>query len=70
MPHKTEDEDENDDEDEAICQPSSSDFNHTRKAAVNAPQSKRFAMFVDSWRSRERLDCGGFSTALLHLRQC
>jgi hypothetical protein len=34
------------------------------KAAVNAPQSKRFAKFPASPSSRQRLDCGGFSTAL------
>jgi hypothetical protein len=34
------------------------------KAAVNAPQSRRFAYFGDDEQSRQRLDCGGFSTAL------
>jgi hypothetical protein len=33
------------------------------KAAVNAPQSKRFAWFEDARQSRQRLECGGFSTA-------
>ena len=33
------------------------------KAAVNTPQSKRFAWFVARRRTRQRLDCGGFSTA-------
>jgi hypothetical protein len=35
-----------------------------RKAAVNAPQSRRFAKFGEARQSRQRLDCGGFSTAL------
>jgi len=34
------------------------------KAAVNAPQSKRFAMFDSAGYARQRLECGGFSTAL------
>ena len=34
-------------------------------AAVNAPQSRRFAKFSDVRQSRQRLDCGGFSTAFL-----
>jgi hypothetical protein len=34
-----------------------------RKAAVNAPQSRRFAKFGEARQSRQRLDCGGFSTA-------
>jgi len=33
------------------------------KAAVNAPQSKRFAKCQAIRQSRQRLDCGGFSTA-------
>ena len=33
------------------------------KAAVNAPQSRRFAKFEDAGHARQRLDCGGFSTA-------
>ena len=33
-------------------------------AAVNTPQSKRFAKFGDVWESRQRLECGDFSTAL------
>jgi hypothetical protein len=28
-----------------------------RKAAVNAPQSKRFARFEDAGQTRQRLDC-------------
>ena len=35
-----------------------------RKAAVNAPQSKRFAKFGRSAAVAKRLDCGGFSTAV------
>ena len=35
-----------------------------QKAAVNAPQSKRFAKSDDSEPSRQRLECGGFSTAI------
>jgi hypothetical protein len=34
-----------------------------KKAAVNAPQSKRFARDGEVRWSRQRLDCGGFSTA-------
>ena len=34
-------------------------------AAVNAPQSRRFAKFGDVRQSRQRLECGGFSTAFL-----
>jgi hypothetical protein len=37
-----------------------------RKAAVNAPQSRRFARFGDVWWSRQSRiagECGGFSTA-------
>ncbi len=34
------------------------------KAAVNAPQSRRFAKFNDAGQARQRLECGGFSTAL------
>jgi hypothetical protein len=34
-----------------------------RKAAVNAPQSRRFAKFEDVRQVRQRLDCGDFSTA-------
>jgi len=34
------------------------------KAAVNAPQSKRFAQCEDAQSSRQRLDCGGFGPAL------
>ena len=30
---------------------------------MNAPQSRRFARFKSAKRSRQRLDCGGFSTA-------
>jgi hypothetical protein len=30
---------------------------------VNAPQSRRFAKFGDVRWSRQRLECGGFSTA-------
>jgi hypothetical protein len=33
------------------------------KAAVNAPHSKRFAKFTAAKQSRQRLECGGFSTA-------
>jgi hypothetical protein len=33
------------------------------KAAVNAPQSRRFALCGDARWSRQRLECGGFSTA-------
>ena len=33
------------------------------KAAVNAPQSRRFAKFLRCWKGAKRLDCGGFSTA-------
>jgi hypothetical protein len=33
-------------------------------AAVNAPQSRRFAQFKVAWQSRQRLDCGRWSTAL------
>ena len=33
------------------------------KAAVNAPQSKRFAKSESAGQARERLDCGGFSAA-------
>ena len=33
------------------------------KAAVNAPHSKRFAKFEDAGFTRQRLECGGFSTA-------
>ena len=32
---------------------------------MNAPQSRRFARFKSAKRSRQRLDCGGFSTAFL-----
>jgi hypothetical protein len=40
-----------------------------KKAAVNAPQSKRFARDGEvSW-SRQRLDCGGFSTAFRDAQQ-
>jgi len=39
------------------------------KAAVNAPQSRRFARFADTWQTRERLDCGGFSTAFMRRTQ-
>jgi hypothetical protein len=38
------------------------------KAAVNAPQSKRFAGFEDARQSRQRLECGGFSTAFRAFR--
>jgi hypothetical protein len=34
---------------------------------VNAPQSKRFARFNDVQQSRQRLECGGFSTAFPRL---
>jgi hypothetical protein len=34
------------------------------KAPMNAPQSRRFAKFSDAGWSRQRLKCGGFSTAL------
>jgi hypothetical protein len=34
-----------------------------KKAAVNAPPSRRFAKFKYAGHSRQRLDCGGFSTA-------
>jgi hypothetical protein len=34
------------------------------KAAVNAPQSKRFAKQEAPRQSRERMECGGFSAAL------
>ena len=40
--------------------------NPARKAAVNAPHSRRFAKFEDPDQSRQRLECGGFSTALGH----
>ena len=33
------------------------------KAALKAPQSKRFAKFEEARRARQRLDCGGFSAA-------
>jgi hypothetical protein len=33
------------------------------KAAVNAPHSKRFARFASITPTRQRLDCGDFSTA-------
>jgi hypothetical protein len=33
------------------------------KAAVNAPHSRRFAKVEASRQSRQRLECGGFSTA-------
>ena len=33
------------------------------KAAVNAPHSRRFARFEGPGLSRQRLECGGFSTA-------
>ena len=32
---------------------------------MNAPQSKRFAKFRVARQSRQRLDCGGFSAAIL-----
>lgn len=35
-----------------------------RKAAVNTPHSRRFARSIDRDSSRQRLECGGFSTAL------
>jgi hypothetical protein len=35
------------------------------KAAVNAPQSRRFARFADDGQSRQRLEWGGFSTAFV-----
>ena len=35
------------------------------KAAVNAPHSKRFAGAQDAQPSHQRLECGGFSTALV-----
>jgi hypothetical protein len=35
------------------------------KAAVNAPHSRRFARFEGPGLSRQRLECGGFSTALV-----
>ena len=37
---------------------------HDRKAAVNAPQSKRCRNFLASTNRAKRLDCGVFSTAL------
>jgi len=40
----------------------SSKFTHL-KAAVNAPQSKRFARFGPARWSRKRPECGGFSPA-------
>jgi hypothetical protein len=40
-----------------------------RKAAVNAPQSRRFARFEKTPPSRQRLDCGGFSAAFEKGRQ-
>jgi hypothetical protein len=40
------------------------------KAAVNAPQSRRFAKFNDAGRARQRLECGGFSTAFPALQKC
>ena len=33
------------------------------RAAVNAPQSRRFAKFKDACQTRQRLECGDFSTA-------
>jgi tetratricopeptide (TPR) repeat protein len=33
------------------------------KAAVNAPQSRRFAKLEAPWQSHQRVECGGFSTA-------
>jgi len=35
------------------------------KAAVNAPHSTRFARFYNVRRSRQRLECGDFSTAFV-----
>jgi hypothetical protein len=32
-------------------------------AAVNAPHSKRFANFADARQTRQRMECGDFSTA-------
>jgi hypothetical protein len=43
-----------------------SDNTATIKAAVNAPQSKRFAQYENAQTTRQRLDCGGFSTAFGH----
>ena len=39
------------------------------KAAVNAPQSRRFARLGEARQSRQRLDCGGFSTAFVVSRR-
>src|SRR6516162_8630479 len=38
------------------------------RAAVNAPQSKRFAETQPARQSRKRLDCGGFSTAFEQIK--
>jgi len=38
------------------------------KAAVNAPHSKRFARCEDARWPRQRLECGGFSTAFRTFR--
>jgi len=38
------------------------------KAAVNVPPSRRFARLADEWQSRQRLDCGTFSTAFCRTR--
>jgi hypothetical protein len=40
-------------------------LNSARKAAVNAPQSRRFVKFGEARQSRQRLDCDGFSTAFV-----
>jgi hypothetical protein len=34
-----------------------------RRAALKPPQSRRFAQYASVQRSRQRLDCGGFSAA-------
>ena len=42
-------------------------MNSVGTAAVNAPQSKRFAKFGAARQSRQRLGCGGFSPAFLRV---
>jgi len=39
------------------------------KAAVNAPPAKHFARFEGAWQSRQRLECGGLSTAFERANQ-
>jgi hypothetical protein len=38
-------------------------FELLAQRAVNAPQSRRFARVGEARQSRQRLDCGDFSTA-------